>query len=243
MVNSVFRDHESSSHLSRGNIRIKSPSRPWSPLTQNESVFRGTTSRGRGGRGGEGGEGGGGAGAGAGARTHSLDNNSSDDDERQQPSLSSISSRNKGEIICDYDRSVTYLYEMLESSNWEGACDRCRSRPQEVHTWVARRDTHGEIRWKILPLHAAIIFQAPLTVVECLLKEHPIAAAKRDDQGMLPPPPCIPTQIRGICHRETSSSISRGCNYQGSKKTTSFRSYKGYVFFIHDDDFICRNLQ
>ena len=178
MVNSVFRDHESSSHLSRGNIRIKSPSRPWSPLTQNESVFRGTTTRGGGGGGGV---------IKAGARTHSLDNNSSDDDdERQQPSLSSISSRNKGEIICDYDRSVTYLYEMLESSNWEGACDRCRSRPKEVHTWVARRDTHGEIRWKILPLHAAIIFQAPLTVVECLLKEHPIAAAKRDDQGMLP---------------------------------------------------------
>jgi hypothetical protein len=178
MVNSVFREHESSSHLSRGNIMIKSPSsRPLSPLTQNESVFGvGTTTTKRGG----------GVIKSARDRTHSLDNNSSDEEERQQPSLASISSRNKGEMICDYDRSVTHLYEMLESSDWEGACDRCRTHPNEVHTWVARRDINGDIRWKLLPLHAAVIFKAPLPVIECLLKEHPIAAAKRDDQGMLP---------------------------------------------------------
>mmetsp|Transcript_15944 Transcript_15944/g.17841 ORF Transcript_15944/g.17841 Transcript_15944/m.17841 type:complete len:501 (-) Transcript_15944:3010-4512(-) len=180
MVDLAFR-HESS-HLSSGNIMIKSPApatsqqempspvrrnnnRSVSPLTQNESMF-GTISRGT-----------------IPVRTHSLDNS---DDERQQPSLASIPSRNNGEIICDYDRSVTDLYEMLESSEWEKACARCRTHPEEVHTWVSRRDTNDNIRWQLLPLHAAVIFQAPLPVIEDLLKEHPIAAAKRDDQGMLP---------------------------------------------------------
>jgi len=185
MVDLAFR-HESS-HLSSGNIMVKSPApttsqlvmpspvrlpshlrnnhRSVSPLTQNESMF-GTTSRGI-----------------IPVRTHSLDNS---DEERQQPSLASIPSRNNGEIICDYDRSVTDLYEMLESSEWEKACAQCRTHPEEVHTWVSRRDTNDNIRWKLLPLHAAVIFQAPLPVIEDLLKEHPIAAAKRDDQGMLP---------------------------------------------------------
>lgn len=90
------------------------------------------------------------------------------------------------ELICDYDSSVTQLYEMLESSDWEKSCRRCRTHPEEVHTWVSRRDTDGNVRWKLLPLHAAVIFQAPLSVIECLLHEHPIAAAKKDDQGMIP---------------------------------------------------------
>ena len=108
-------------------------------------------------------------------------------DERDQPpSAVSVPSENNLEMICDYDRSVTQLYEMLESSQWKNACARCRTHPEEVHTWVVRHDANGKTRWKLLPLHAAIIFKAPLSLVEDLLRTHPIAAAKRDDQGILP---------------------------------------------------------
>jgi len=91
-----------------------------------------------------------------------------------------------GELICDYDDNVTPLYEMLESSQWDKARLRCRTHPEEVQTWIVRRDASSKIRWKLLPLHAAVIFQAPSPVLECLIKEYPIAAGQRDDQGMLP---------------------------------------------------------
>ena len=102
------------------------------------------------------------------------------------PPRETFEKSSNGIMICDYDHSVTELYEMLESSDWEKACSRCRTHPEDVRTWVSRRDTNGSIRWKLLPLHAAVIFQAPLPVIEVLLNEHPISAAKRDDQGMLP---------------------------------------------------------
>ena len=43
-----------------------------------------------------------------------------------------------------------------------------------------------EIRWKLLPLHAAIIFKAPKETLEILLTAFPRACCYKDDQGMLP---------------------------------------------------------
>jgi hypothetical protein len=136
--------------------------RPVSPLTASDSMF-GLTHE-----------------APVTQRGHSVDSA----EERQQPSEGSVHSNS--ELVCDYDQSITPLYEMLESSQWEQARTRCRTHPQEVHTWIVRRDANDNIRWKLLPLHAAVIFQSPMPVIEAMLAEHPIAAAKRDDQGMLP---------------------------------------------------------
>jgi len=90
------------------------------------------------------------------------------------------------EMECDYDTSATELYELLESSDWERARSRCRSNPEEVRTWIVRKDKSKQVRWKLLPLHAAIIFQAPSFVVSSLLERYPAAASRKDDQGMLP---------------------------------------------------------
>jgi len=90
------------------------------------------------------------------------------------------------ELECDYDTSATVLYELLESSSWEKARSRCRSHPDEIRTWIIRKDKNGQVRWKLLPLHAAIIFQSPSFVVSALLERYPAAASRKDDQGMLP---------------------------------------------------------
>ena len=90
------------------------------------------------------------------------------------------------EMECDYDSSATELYELLESSHWEQARSRCRSHPQETRTWIVRKDKNHQVRWRLLPLHAAIIFQAPSFVVSALLEKYPTAASRKDDQGMLP---------------------------------------------------------
>lgn len=139
--------------------------RPMSPLTTSESMFVGHVGQEQ-----------------IPGRTHSSDST----EVRQTPSLASLESTTAGDMVCDYDESVTQLYEMLESSQWDQARIRCRTHPDEVHTWIIRRDNSDKMRWKLLPLHAAVIFQAPAPVVEAMLKENPLAAAKRDDQGMLP---------------------------------------------------------
>jgi len=91
-----------------------------------------------------------------------------------------------GEHVCDYDSSPTQLYELLESSSWERARSRCRSHPEEVRTWIVRKDKSHAVRWKLLPLHAAIIFQSPNFLVSALMEQYPQATARQDDQGMLP---------------------------------------------------------
>ena len=91
-----------------------------------------------------------------------------------------------GEYLCDYDGSPTQLYELLESSSWERARSRCRAHPEEVRTWIVRKDKSNAVRWKLLPVHAAIIFQAPNFLVSALLEQYPQASARQDDQGMLP---------------------------------------------------------
>lgn len=90
-----------------------------------------------------------------------------------------------GDPVCDYDSNVTILYELLESSSWEKARGRCRSHPAEVRTWIVRKDNH-KVRWKLLPLHASIIFQSPNFLVSALLDKFPAAISRTDDQGMLP---------------------------------------------------------
>jgi hypothetical protein len=55
-----------------------------------------------------------------------------------------------------------------------------------VRTWIVRKDKSLHVRWKLLPLHAAIIFQAPNFLVSTLLDKYPAATSRKDDQGMLP---------------------------------------------------------
>lgn len=117
---------------------------------------------------------------------------------RRDPSPPSHAARSDSEsveeselLVCDYETSATILYKLLESSQWDLALQRCRSHPLEVRTWVQRSSgdspkSSKTIRWKVLPLHAAIVFKAPFLVVEGLLEQHPRAASSRDDQGMLP---------------------------------------------------------
>ena len=166
MVNLVVShrpDSTSTSVPNVGAVDLKSPPSttgrgiPVSPLTQNESLF------------------------GAG-----LHLSSGRKEEREQPPLVSVPSGKKLEMICDYDRSCTQLYEMLESSQWNDVCSRCQTHPEEVHTWIVRRDANGNIRWKLLPLHAAVIFKAPLSLIRDLFRAHPVAATQQDDQGLLP---------------------------------------------------------
>jgi ankyrin repeat protein len=89
-------------------------------------------------------------------------------------------------LECDYDLDPTQLYESLQLRNWEAAVDRCKEHEKEARTWVSRKERDGKLRWRLLPLHAAVIFKAPEFVIEALLAAYPKATECKDDQGMLP---------------------------------------------------------
>ena len=94
------------------------------------------------------------------------------------------------QLECDYDVNPTELYRVIENKQWEVLLQLFQSKPSEMKTqastWVARREPNGKLRWCLLPVHAAVIFQSPACVVEKLLQECPLAAQAKDDQGMLP---------------------------------------------------------
>ncbi|KAL3821729.1 hypothetical protein ACHAXA_008465 [Cyclostephanos tholiformis] len=70
--------------------------------------------------------------------------------------------------------------------DWESASERATAFPQEASTWVKRIETDGKLRWRLLPLHAAIIFRAPNSTISALLSAYSQGIACKDDQGMLP---------------------------------------------------------
>jgi hypothetical protein len=93
-------------------------------------------------------------------------------------------------LECDYDTNPTDLYQAIECKDWNQVELLFANEPQRTQkqaaTWVARKETHGKLRWRLLPIHAAVIFQSPAVIVEKLLHECPEAALAKDDQGMLP---------------------------------------------------------
>lgn len=87
---------------------------------------------------------------------------------------------------CDYDDDPSPLYKAVEAKQWDRVIQLCEERPILASTWVLRKEHDGRLRWRLLPLHAAIIFGAPFSVVEALLSSFPQSAMCKDDQGMLP---------------------------------------------------------
>ena len=93
---------------------------------------------------------------------------------------------------CDYDINPTELYLAVQDGRWNDVMDRSKTHSHEASTWVYRQDDVGGkgamklLRWRLLPLHAAVIFRAPKEVVIALLVANSDSAACRDDQGNLP---------------------------------------------------------
>ena len=105
-------------------------------------------------------------------------------------------------LEADYDASPTRLYALIEKRQWDAALTLLANLEHyaaltQASTWVVRREEGGtdiaaetggqrRLRWRLLPLHAALIFRGPLAIIEALLRAYPGAARCRDDQGMTP---------------------------------------------------------
>ena len=87
---------------------------------------------------------------------------------------------------CDYDSNPTDLYLAVQRKDWEAATAICAAKPGEASVWVSRREKDGRLRWRLLPLHAAVIFKAPERTISTLMYAFAQGAACKDDTGMLP---------------------------------------------------------
>jgi hypothetical protein len=91
-------------------------------------------------------------------------------------------------LECDYDLNPSVLYQAIEAKQWDYAV-KYISKPDgaiQAATWVTRKEKNGKLRWRLLPIHAAIIFGSPPRIIEMLLQVNPSCAQQKDDQGMLP---------------------------------------------------------
>lgn len=104
----------------------------------------------------------------------------------QLQAMNQTSASPRAPLECDYDADPTKLYESLQARNWDNSIKRCKNHDKEARTWVSRKEKNGKLRWRLLPLHAAVIFKAPDSVIEALLAAYPRGAEYKDDQGMLP---------------------------------------------------------
>lgn len=92
---------------------------------------------------------------------------------------------------CDYDTNPTQLYKLIENKAWDAAICRVQSCPEEARTWVCRREKKkgggggvmmgaGQIRWRLLPIHATCVFKSPLSLIEALIEAYPDGACMKD---------------------------------------------------------------
>jgi hypothetical protein len=79
--------------------------------------------------------------------------------------------------------AANYLYKVIESRSWDAVLELIQNDPSEAAVWITREENHS---WKLLPIHAAIIFKAPEFIIEALLKAYPEGALEGDNRGMTP---------------------------------------------------------
>ena len=87
----------------------------------------------------------------------------------------------------DFDDNPTEIFLAVHERMWNEVNRICERNPEEASIWMSRRnETNGSLGWRALPLHGAIIFQAPVKTISTLLAAYPESAASTDDRGMLP---------------------------------------------------------
>lgn len=92
----------------------------------------------------------------------------------------------------DYDTDATPLYKAMEWQQWSKVAKILKDKSvnvEQANTWTSRKDPNGQpgsVRWRMTALHSALVFKAPLDIVQFLLLLSPQSASCKDDQGMLP---------------------------------------------------------
>jgi hypothetical protein len=93
------------------------------------------------------------------------------------------------EIEVDYEKNPTQLYLMIQAKDWTSALQRVQYYPDEAKIFVYRLGVGHDkaaLRWRLLPIHAALLMAAPPLVIQALCSAYPYGAKCRDDTNDLP---------------------------------------------------------
>lgn len=72
-----------------------------------------------------------------------------------------------------YFEGAMKLYKLIQKKQWEEAVCRYKNYPNEVSTWIIRNNHDGQMKWKILPIHAALLFHASVRQIKTILCVYP----------------------------------------------------------------------
>jgi len=105
----------------------------------------------------------------------------------------------------DYDKNPTDLFQALEARQWQYALSMVGSDSKhfkkDCSTWVVAKGKKkgAALRFRALPLHAAVVFGAPDNLTKAVLEAYPLAARGRDVKGRLP--------IHLACEHDVSDEV------------------------------------
>lgn len=69
------------------------------------------------------------------------------------------------QLEADRDANPTNLYLAIEEQDWDGVKYQADNFQEEARIWVCRRDAKTkELRWRVLPIHAAFLNGVPVDV-------------------------------------------------------------------------------
>lgn len=92
----------------------------------------------------------------------------------------------------DYDKNPTDLFQALEARQWAYAGNMVGGDAEhfkkDCSTWVVAKGKKkgSALRFRALPLHAAVVFGAPENLTKVILDAYPLATKGRDVKGRLP---------------------------------------------------------
>ena len=92
----------------------------------------------------------------------------------------------------DYDKNPTDLFQALEARQWAYALAMVgndkKHFDKDCSTWVVAKGKKkgSALRFRALPLHAAVVFKAPDNLTKAIIEAYPLAARGRDVKGRLP---------------------------------------------------------
>jgi len=92
----------------------------------------------------------------------------------------------KGLCIVDYDHNSPELHKLILIRSWQEVVMRVDIHPIEAATWTLKMDRNGRVELRFLAIHLAIAYDAPLPVIESLIKAFPQSIKCVDDKGMIP---------------------------------------------------------
>jgi hypothetical protein len=91
-----------------------------------------------------------------------------------------------GSDAFDYDVEKGELFYHLENKNWSEAALVARRCPEQASYWISRRNLDGSLRWRMLPIHSAIIYDAPPDTLQSICAAFPEGIQAQDDRGVHP---------------------------------------------------------